>query len=221
MKNKKEYKLVIFDMDGLMFDTERYYCDANERVCQQYNIPINIKALYDVIGTSLMADETVLFPEEKSRELGNTLIYQAYMDALEEMCDKGVPIKKGLPELLDALENAGISKCVATSTEMDRTTRLLQASGFYERFAFVFSGHELKRGKPYPDVFLLTCEKAEIAPEDALILEDSSNGGLAARNALIDYIIIPDINDPIPEVAEHALFVGKDLFDVIKYLELN
>ena len=208
-------------MDGLMFDTERYYCDADERICRQHGIPINIKALHEVIGTSLMPDETVLFPEEATREQGRLLTHQAYMDALEEMCEDGVPIKKGLIELLDALEKAGIDKCVATSTEMDRTERLLKASKLYERFAFVFSGHELERGKPYPDVFLLTCEKAGIAREKALILEDSSNGGMAAMNAHIDYIIIPDINDPTPEVAEHALFVGKDLFDVVSYLGIN
>ena len=207
-------------MDGLMFDTERYYCEADERLCRKYNIPINIQALYDVIGTSLPVDETVLFPEESTRKEGMALVQRSYLDSLEEMCLNGVPLKPGLMELLDALERASIRKCIATSTDLYRTNRLLKAAGIFDRFAFVQTGREVKRGKPYPDVFLKTCEKAGVSLDEALILEDSSNGGLAAMNAPIDYIISPDIKQPIREVAENALFVGDSLFDVIDYLNL-
>ncbi len=220
VERQQKYKLIIFDMDGLMFDTERYYCEADERLCQEYGIPINIRALYDVIGTSLPIDESNLFPDESTRRLGMELVHRSYQDSLEEMCRNGVPLKAGLMELLERLTKAGTLSCVATSTQLDRTHRLLKTAGVDRYFAFVISGRELARGKPYPDIFLKACETAQVKTDEALVLEDSSYGGMAAMNASIDYIIIPDINEPDKEVAEHALFVGKSLFDVIDYLQI-
>lgn len=96
---------------------------------------------------------------------------------------------------------------VATSTPFERASRLLKAAKIYDLLDFVITGAEVEHGKPAPDIFLAACAKANISTDKALVLEDSINGGRAAKAAGIRYIIIPDINQPTADVADTAYAV--------------
>lgn len=211
-------KLVIFDMDGLMFDTERFYCDSLQKECDEKNIKINMQALYDVIGSSLPIDMNLFNQSDLSNEELNELTSKNHHDAIEYLYNHGLPIKKGLLELIDVITKKNIRMCVATSSPYERAEKFLKVSNIFDKFDFIISGRDFEHGKPAPDVFLAACAKAHVAPENALVLEDSIIGGKAALAAHIRYIIIPDINPPTQEVADAAYAVLDDLGCVAKLI---
>lgn len=204
-------ELVIFDMDGLMFDTERRYCIASEEACAKEGIKIDIQVLYDAIGTYDPIDMRKLNQSNRSDEEIEAITNKSYWDAIEDMVTNGVPIKKGLYELMDKLESKNIRMCVATSTPIKISGRLLEKADVMKRLSFVVTGAEVEHGKPAPDIFLLACAKAGVSTDKALVLEDSIHGGRAAKAAGIRYIIVPDIKQPTADVAEGAYAVLNDL----------
>lgn len=211
-------KLAIFDMDGLMFDTERRYCEAGGRMMEKHGIPSDIQAMYDVVGTSLPVDMKKFNLSHRPDEEVRKLLDQAVDEEIEEMCRSGVPIKKGLKELLRELNGRGIPAAVATSTEIACSGRLLRAAGVWEQLDFVVTGEEVERGKPAPDIFLEACRRAKVLPENALVLEDSINGARAAIAAGIRCIVVPDLKQPTPDVAAGAYKIVESLLDVVELL---
>jgi HAD superfamily hydrolase (TIGR01509 family) len=210
--------LVILDMDGLMFNSERAYCEAVLEIVKDRQIDVDESVLYKSVGSSYFDMEKFFhkgIPEgfDMKRELTG-----AVNDAVTSMCTDGVPKKPGLDELLAVLQEKGIKFCVATSSAIERSGRLLESAGVMPLLEFVITGDEVARGKPYPDIFVTACEKAGVPREKALVLEDSINGGKAARAAGIRYIIVPDINPPTEEVIESALAVVDTLHEVVELI---
>ena len=206
--------LVIFDMDGLMFDTERVYCDTILSATRALNIDVDIDILYNSMGVSNF-DVNKFFYEGVPEGIDkHSLIMDAMVDSVDEMCANGVPKKPGLIQLLALLTEKDIKRVVATSTPIERSGRLLQSAGVIPFFEFIITGDDVEKGKPYPDIFLEACLRAGVSPENALVLEDSDAGGRAARAAGIDYIIVIDINEPAEDVAESAYAVTDSLTEV-------
>ena len=210
----KNLDLGIFDMDGLMLDTERRYADDIERVMRQLGVTVNMETLWESIGSSEF-DEERFFVHIPAGIDAHAAMRQVVPDAVEDMCRRGVPVKKGLNELMAALKARGIPMVVATSTPIEYAGRLLCAAGLYDKLDFVMTRAEVARGKPAPDIFLRACEKAGASPARALVLEDSNNGGRAALAAGIRYIIVPDINPPAVDVAQGAYAVAESLMAVV------
>lgn len=206
--------LVIFDMDGLMFDSERIYCEVTLKAADKFHIDVDKSVLYNSVGSSFF-DTDKFFPHgiPDGVEI-DCILEDAIKDAVNDMCANGVPKKPGLDELMEILKKKDVKMAVATSTPIERSGRLLESAGIMSMLDFVITSAEVERGKPYPDIFLKTCEKAGVFPEMALVLEDSNNGGMAARSAGIKYIIVPDINEPTEDVASLAYAVVENLFDV-------
>lgn len=211
-------KLVIFDMDGLMFDTERRYCDDMKKICDEQGIDVDMSALYDVIGTSLPIDMDCFNRSGYSHEKIAEIMNQSVIDAVNDMCENGVPMKAGLVELLKVLNEKKILMAVATSTKRSRCERLLKAAKIDQYFDCIITGYDVANGKPFPDIFLEACRKCQIDPADALVLEDSVNGGMAAKSAGIPYIIVPDLNPPTAIVKESALKVVPSLHEVVQLI---
>ena len=211
----ENFELIIFDMDGLMFDTERVYCESFLEVARKHKIKVNERVMYEAIGATVFDTERFFYdgiPEgiDMDRECADAL-----MNTVDNMCKNGVPKKPGLDELLEDLMNKGLKMVVATSTPIERAGKLLESAGVMPMFDFVITGAEVEKGKPFPDIFLSACERAGVSPEKALVIEDSNNGGMAAKAADIKYIIVPDINAPVEEVADSAYAVVKTLNDVL------
>lgn len=211
-------ELVIFDMDGLMFDTEIRYINAAFDACAAEGIKINIQPYYDSIGVYTIFDMNDINLSDRPNDEVERITDQSYFDAIDDMCEHGVPIKKGLLELMDQLESRNIRMCVATSTPWKISGRLLKSANVLDRLEFVVTGADVEHSKPAPDIFLLACEKAGVSVDKALVLEDSINGGLAAKNAGIRYIIVPDLKQPTDEVKENALAVVEDLTKVTEMI---
>lgn len=160
-------RLVIFDMDGLMFDTERIAVDAWRRAGERLGVKIPPELIIETIGLNEKDTEAALlrrlgaaFPYGEARRL-------RIQYAEEAVARNGVPVKEGLAELLDDLDGAGIPKAFATSTERPRALRLLELAGVRSRFDAVVCGDEAARGKPCPDIFLAAAAKLEAIQPNA------------------------------------------------------
>ena len=217
----RNLKLAIFDMDGLMFDTERRYSDDARELFDRLGIAVDMQALYDVIGTSLPVDMRRFNRSDRPDDEVRSLMSQITADAIKDMCENGVPVKEGLYELLEALTAAGVRLAVATSTERNRAESLLRSAGVLSSFDFVATSADVACGKPAPDIFLHACALAGVVPGQAMIFEDSINGGRAAKAAGIPYIIVPDIKQPTEDVRKGACAVLPSLAEAIPLLMLR
>jgi len=195
---------VIFDMDGLMFDTERIRLDAWQMVARQEGYEIPERLLIDCIGKTTTDSEQYLnaalahsgFDYRRARAIRGK-----YM---REMVADGVPVKTGLDAMLDAVDSLGLAKAVATSTRRDETIDLLTRTGLIGRFDAIACGNEVANGKPAPDIVLLAAERLGVGPERCMVLEDSENGVRAAVAAGALPVVIPDIKPPGDEVLSLA-----------------
>jgi HAD superfamily hydrolase (TIGR01509 family) len=217
----KDIKLAIFDMDGLMFDTEVISLNSWLKVSQVHGYDLSKDVILELVGRNKIDGGKVMrnhlgqeFPYEK--------IYDdRVIDSEEFVLNNGVPIKEGLLELLDTLDNMGIKKAVATSTSRNRAEVILGKAGVLQRFDTIVCGDEIKRGKPDPDIFLKACGKIGVEPGSAIVLEDSEMGLIAANRAGIKCILIPDIKEPSQENEKLAYKRVKSLLNVIEMLQDN
>jgi HAD superfamily hydrolase (TIGR01509 family) len=218
MKNTLDVSAVIFDMDGVMFDTERIAVQTWRRVGEVigYNIPetIIIESIgCDASNTQKLFEERLgeNFPFSRAREL--RLQYAA-----EVITQHGVPVKEGLFELLEVLEAHSLLKAVATSTERSRAEFLLRSSHLIDRFDALVFGDEVLHGKPEPDIFVLAAERLGFSAEKCVVLEDSELGIRAAHAAKMIPIFIPDLK-PLPKDVEALTNkIFPSLFDVATFL---
>ncbi|MBQ6236573.1 MAG: HAD family phosphatase [Clostridia bacterium] len=190
---------VIFDMDGLMFDTERLYVRAlEEYVGPKTGVAFPRENVLKTLGCN-NADFLRMFPV-----LFGTAITPQVCAALvtewmtKEILANGVPVKPGLMALLDALKADGIRIALATGTSRHIALEYLERTDtlrYFDAFAF---GDQVAHGKPDPEIFLLACEALGATPETTAVFEDSVNGLKAAHAGGFFSICVPDLVDPLP-----------------------
>lgn len=210
---------VIFDMDGLMLDTEPLYRIVWKRAAAACGYTITDEFYRRLVGRGRTVAERILseafgpgFPMEKFRQLSRE-------DEVRAFTFDPVATKPGLEELLALVEARGWPKAVATSTERGLALPLLKRMGLLDRFVAVATGDEVTRGKPHPDLFLLAAERLGFAPGACLALEDSEAGVMAAASAAMPVYMVPDLVQPSEEVARAATGIFESLHDVKKELE--
>ncbi|MCL2286393.1 MAG: HAD family phosphatase [Firmicutes bacterium] len=213
----KTPELVIFDMDGTMLDTEMLSIKGWEVAVQQ-QVPhvsreLFLETFHKMIGTNTESCKQIAYElmPEFDFDKGYDVSY-AYMD--EYIAIHGVPMKAGLLELLDKLEELGIKKCVATSTAKERATRKLRLANIDHRFDVIVGGDEVAESKPNPDIFLKAASFCGVAPEKCLVLEDSAAGTEGGYRAGMQVIVIPDLLPPSEDTCRMANMVCKDLHEV-------
>ena len=191
---------VIFDMDGLMLDTEPVYKIAWQRAAVECGHPISEELYVELIGRSRVAGEKIL-----AEAFGAAFRWKDFRAACARseaaaFADRLPAMKPGLQELLDLLEERGIAKAVATSTERHMAEMQLSGLGLLARFNVVATGDEVVHGKPAPDLFLLAAGRLGVEPPLCLVLEDSEAGVMAAHRAGMRVYCVPDIKEPAAEV---------------------
>lgn len=209
---------LIFDMDGLLLDSERLAFEIGRETCIAMDIPWSKEAALGMIGLNAASCAAWLrqcfgkdYPVEQQRaEFGRR--YEAHL------CAHGVPLKPGVHELLDRLDELALPRAIATSTASARARLKLEKMGLARRFKHIVGGDQVERGKPAPDIFLAAAKALDIAPRNCLALEDSNAGARAALAAGMSLRVIPDLLAPAPELAAGGAKICTSLFDVLAEL---
>lgn len=209
---------VLFDMDGLMFDTERIGREGWHAAAHILGISVPETIIDAMRGTGI----------EECRALFNAQIPGNLYDTAKKLRTDyadicihrhGLPVKPGLEELLDWLWQQHIPAALATSTCREKAMGYLRMAGVEQRFSAFCFGTEVLHAKPAPDIFLTAAKKLHADPRRCVVLEDSPNGLRAAKAAGCRAIVIPDLT-PAPDKSEHLWDAkAKTLTDVIPILK--
>lgn len=213
------FKAAIFDMDGLLLDTERVCMSIFEQACQAVNIPFLKDVYLGIIGRNAAGIEEAL-----KAGYGNTLDYPMLHDAWRSrynavVTQQAIPVKEGVVELLTWLNEQNVPIAVATSTQRDIAEIKLRLSGLDRFFDCYATGCEVTNGKPDPEIYLLAAQRLNQHPEDCLAFEDSNNGVRSAIAAHMQTYQIPDLVEPSNDVKQLGHTILPSLHDVLRHLK--
>ena len=211
-------KAVIFDMDGLMFDTEPLYFKGNQITAESVGIPFDYAFYKNYIGAS---DEDLYqgMYETFEKEKVDAFIENAEKD-VEEVLFSDVPVlKKGLVPLLEYLKEKQFKTVVASSSKRHVVQNMLKNAKLTSYFDAIVGGDEVERSKPHPEIFQKAAKLTGVEGSAILVLEDSMNGIRAAHAAGLDVIMIPDLMQPTDEARELTLDVCNDLHEILRKLK--
>lgn len=209
---------VVFDMDGVLFDTERLCMEAWREVAAERHIENIEKAVIGCVG--LNRTDTRAFFE---REYGADFPYEDYHDACtrcfhEKIEVGGLPVKPGARELLHYLKKEGYRIALASSTSRRGVLGHLERAGLTGYFEVIIGGDMVEHSKPLPDIYLMACKALSVAPEKALAIEDSPNGLRSAYAAGMKPVMVPDMIAPTPEIEALLYARCETLFGVKELL---
>lgn len=213
-------ELVVFDVDGLMLDTESVWKEAFDKAGNKYGISDLGDTLFPSLIGKRLEDEQELLDHLLPSDIQDKLLNEWRQIGLSSL-EKEVPVKPGLYEMLDFLEQHHIKMAVATTTRRDLTEQRLKKIGVYDRFEYVLCGDEVRKRKPDPEIYLSVLHKMNTKAENAIVLEDSSVGVEAAYRAGIDCIQVPDIIAPTDVQKKQTVYTAKDLMEARDYIKEN
>lgn len=208
----------IFDMDGLLIDSESIALSVFQQTCDHYEIGHRISLYQQLLGTNHETTRTILSTELPAH-INVQEFTEYWSEHYAERTREGVPLMKGVDNLLSYLETMQIPKAVATSTQTDRAINKLELSGIAHRFSFIIGGDQIVNGKPAPDIYLKAADALSLEPTACLGLEDSPNGVKAALSAGLNVIQIPDTLAPDEALLSLGHTVLDDLDAVVSLLQ--
>ena len=195
-------KAVLFDMDGTITDTEKYYCRSWHKAFNEFGYADF--TYEDALGQRSLNRRDAC--AKWKAVYGDDLPYEDIRlraNELVEACiaeNGGVPVKPGIGEAIACLKARGIKTAVVTATEYQKASRRLSELGLFDLFDVVISAHMVENGKPHPDVYVYACEQIGENPGDCIAVEDAPNGILSAYNAGCKVVMVPDLTKPDDEL---------------------
>ena len=211
-------KLVIFDMDGTMLDTEPISLNGMFHASEVMGKKMPLEFYHQFIGKSV-AHARMLIRQRFGNDIDFDQIAALHQNYIDEHIEKnGIPLKKGLLALLDKLETLKIDKCVATASAKALAISKLTTAGIVHRFDAIVCGDDVAESKPNPEIFQKAAAQCKTAPAESLVIEDSIAGAEGAFRAGIPYILVPCIAPLTEEVKQRAIAVCKDLDEVGKLI---
>lgn len=212
-------KAVVFDMDGLMFDTENVAILAWDYAGEKMGLGKTGYMVYKTLGMNVKMSGQV-WVKEFGAQYNEEDLWKYTREFMHDFYSKNrVPVKKGLYVLLDYLKNHGYKLAVASSTSQHGVERNLKDAGVFDYFDAVICGDMVTKSKPEPEIYLKACETLGVKPAEALALEDSRNGLLSAHRAGMKVIMVPDLWEADEEVKGFLWNMCEDLEQVKEFLE--
>ena len=198
-------------MDGLMFDTERLVYENWQKMMDSSGYPYSLEDFKQTVGRRKMEVQRFYFGK-----YGDDFPYWEFSDKgkkmyIERIQAEGLPVKKGLTELLDFLKDRNVKIALATSTSRQTAELNLRVSDTARYFDALVCGDDVKNGKPHPEVFLTAAERLGVEPENCVAFEDSINGIKSAYAAGMVTVMVPDYIPPTEEIKLMITFLCDDL----------
>ena len=217
----KKLEAVIFDMDGVLFDTERMSCECCFEAAKQLGLTL---AVYGGCGRNEASLRRHIMETEEPWYPNGTFPYEKYrerfMALFQESLERELPIKKGVRELLEYLKEKQIKTAIASSTKGPLVRKHLERTGLSGYFQEIVSGDMVEKSKPEPDIYLKACEVVGVLPENAMGIEDSFNGIRAVAAAGMTAVMVPDMVQPDEEIRQIYDYCVQDLLEVKELIEL-
>lgn len=211
---------VIFDMDGVIFDTESLYLKHWCSIFSKYGYEMTKENYLLVMGRGRkVVKEKFLSIYGENLPIDNMYKEKDY-ELSKYIEENEVPIKEGAYELLEFLKVNGYKVALATSAKRGRAMKHLKDSRFENYFDVIITGEDIEKTKPNPEIFLKALERLNIEPKKAIVIEDSIAGIKAAKNAGIFAIHVPDLKELDEEIIKEADIIASNLLEV-KSIVLN
>ena len=214
-----QYQAVVFDMDGVIFDTERLVIEFWKEVAKKHNIPNVEHTCIQCLGTNRVRTREIFL-----ENYGADFPFDPYRAEVTELFNthyKGVPLptKPGVRELLSYLQKQDIKVGLASSTAQHLVRDEIGTAGLLPYFQTLVCGDMVEHSKPAPDIFLKACEILNADPTKSIAIEDSFNGIRSAHCAGMTPIMVPDQVQPTDEIRALAFHVMPSLLDVLNWLK--
>lgn len=214
-----QYQAIVFDMDGVIFDTERLVIEFWKEVAKKHNIPNVEHTCIQCLGTNRVRTREIFL-----ENYGADFPFDPYCAEVTELFNthyKGVPLptKPGVRELLSYLQEQDIKVGLASSTAQHLVRDEIGTAGLLPYFQTLVCGDMVEHSKPAPDIFLKACEFLNADPTKSIAIEDSFNGIRSAHCAGMTPIMVPDQVQPTDEIRTLAFHVMPSLLDVLNWLK--
>jgi HAD superfamily hydrolase (TIGR01509 family) len=208
---------VIFDLDGLLLDSERVYEAVTRDALRCMGFEMSQSLYAGMMGLPGRECDAVL-REAFGPDFSSEQFKEQFWAHVEPHFQAGIPLKAGALELLDDLDRRGIAKAVATSSERRTLEIKLTGAGVRDRFSIIITRDDVARGKPHPDPFLKAAQGLGVRPSGCVALEDSYNGVRSAHAAGMAAVMVPDLLAPTDEIAALCAAIAQDLHEVRRLL---
>lgn len=212
-------KAVIFDMDGILFDTEALCMRAWMAVAEKWGLPGMEEVFPQCIGLNANDSRQVVFAA-----YGEDFDYPRFRQYaaawFQDYVDRnGLPVKPGVREILEWLKASDYKVGLASSTKEESVRSHLEQTGIADYFSVLVTGDMVEHSKPRPDIYLLACERLGVEPGEAYAIEDSPNGIRSAHGAGLRPVMVPDMIAPDEEMRRLSYIILKDLTQVLAFLK--
>lgn len=210
-------KAVVFDMDGVLFDTEKLCMDSWCQVAESQGIP-DMETVFPLcIGTNAVDTYRII-----KEHYGEDFDYEGFRkqasgEFWRYIGENGLPVKPGVRELLTYVRDAGMRIGLASSTARNSVEDHLERAGIREYFQVLVTGDMIVHSKPAPEIYLLACEKLGVKPQEAYAIEDSYNGIRSAFEAGMKPLMVPDLIPPDREMEQLSSGIFRDLYEVEEF----
>ena len=219
MTESENIKAVLFDLDGTLIDTEKYY-----RICWPKAMKMFGYNMTDEQTLTLRSLGRPFAPEHLKKMMGDpNLDYYAIRAKRSELMEQliaenGIQLKPGAVELLTYLRSKGIITAITTATDLERTERYLKMTGISELFDRKISAAMVSRGKPAPDVYTYAVNALGLSAGECAAVEDSPNGVKSASSAGLKVIMVPDQDEPDESITRLLWKKVRILSDIAEFI---
>jgi HAD superfamily hydrolase (TIGR01509 family) len=204
---------VVFDMDGLLIDTEAVWRDVQLAEAEAQGLDLPLQVIQSLIGQRWQVNRRIL-----QDHFGPDFDVEAYVAAVSQrhagVCRAGIAVKTGVIELLDLLDAQGLPRAIATSSDRQVVVDRLEPCGLLSRFHAVIANEDCGQGKPHPEPYLNAARALGLDPADCLALEDSHSGVRSAHAAGMMTVMVPDLLPATGEIERLCVAVAKSLHQV-------
>jgi HAD superfamily hydrolase (TIGR01509 family) len=208
---------VVFDMDGLLLDTELISLKTFVASCREHHFEPDLKIYVQCIGTNSARTREILL-EGYGPDFPYNEILKLWRSSYDEETGQSIPVKPGAVSLLKYLEKRPLKKAVATSSRRENAFKKLSNARILHFFDFILGGDQITRGKPDPEMYLTACRELGAEPQRCLALEDSENGVRSALSAGLMVIQVPDLIPPTEEMKAWGHAIAASLAEVEKMI---